>query len=95
MMVGVKVVDAAIKQNIGFKKAIVRDALPLLVILLLLAIKLIPQLEDNLHFVYALSVIGFVKFSWVVLEMITMLFNKKRRSLHDWIAGTVVLKNVE
>jgi uncharacterized RDD family membrane protein YckC len=29
---------------------------------------------------------------WVVLEFITMLFNSKRRAIHDWIAGTVVVR---
>jgi len=30
-------------------------------------------------------------FSWFILEVITMLTNSKRRALHDWIAGTVVV----
>ena len=29
---------------------------------------------------------------WFVLEIITMLLNKKRRALHDLIAGTVVVR---
>lgn len=29
---------------------------------------------------------------WIILEMITMLFNKKRRSFHDFISGSVVVK---
>ena len=29
---------------------------------------------------------------WIWSEFITMLFNKKRRAIHDFIAGTVVLK---
>ena len=30
--------------------------------------------------------------TWFVLEIITMLLNKKRRALHDLIAGTVVVR---
>ena len=29
---------------------------------------------------------------WVWGEFVTMLFNKKRRAVHDFIAGTVVVK---
>lgn len=34
----------------------------------------------------------YILFGWVILEMITMLFNKKRRAIHDFIAGSVVVK---
>jgi uncharacterized RDD family membrane protein YckC len=30
--------------------------------------------------------------AWVVLEFITMLFSSKRRAIHDFIAGTVVVR---
>ena len=29
---------------------------------------------------------------WIIAEMITMLFNKKRRSIYDYIAKSVVIK---
>lgn len=32
---------------------------------------------------------------WIWGEFITMLFNKKRRAIHDFIAGTVVIKKPE
>jgi uncharacterized RDD family membrane protein YckC len=32
---------------------------------------------------------------WIWGEFITMLFNKKRRAVHDFIAGTVVIKKPE
>ena len=31
---------------------------------------------------------------WIWSEFITMLFNRKRRAVHDLIAGTVVIKNI-
>ena len=31
-------------------------------------------------------------FGWMVLELVTMLFNNKRRAIHDFIAGSVVIK---
>jgi uncharacterized RDD family membrane protein YckC len=32
-----------------------------------------------------------IAFSWFLLELITMLTNKKRRAVHDYIAGSVVV----
>jgi uncharacterized RDD family membrane protein YckC len=32
---------------------------------------------------------------WILSEMIVLLFNKKKRALHDFIAGTVVIKTEE
>jgi uncharacterized RDD family membrane protein YckC len=29
---------------------------------------------------------------WIWSEFITMLFNKRRRAIHDYIAGTVVVR---
>ena len=29
---------------------------------------------------------------WYVAELVTMLFNRKRRAVHDFIAGTVVVR---
>jgi uncharacterized RDD family membrane protein YckC len=29
---------------------------------------------------------------WIWSEFVTMLFNKKRRAIHDFMAGTVVIK---
>ena len=29
---------------------------------------------------------------WFLLEIVTMTFNSKRRALHDFIAGSVVVK---
>jgi uncharacterized RDD family membrane protein YckC len=29
---------------------------------------------------------------WFLAEVVTMLTNEKRRALHDWIAGSVVVR---
>lgn len=36
--------------------------------------------------------LGFASFTWFAIELATMLTNKKRRALHDFIAGTVVVR---
>lgn len=33
-----------------------------------------------------------ISFTWLILELITMLTNSKRRALHDWLAKSVVIK---
>jgi uncharacterized RDD family membrane protein YckC len=33
-----------------------------------------------------------ISLSWFLLEVVTMLGNKKRRAFHDYIAGTVVIR---
>lgn len=33
----------------------------------------------------------FVSFAWIASEMVVLLFNDKRRAIHDFIAGTVVV----
>jgi uncharacterized RDD family membrane protein YckC len=37
--------------------------------------------------------ISYISSAWLILEMITMLFNDKRRAIHDLIAGTVVVRD--
>jgi len=34
----------------------------------------------------------YAMFAWFVLELLTMLTNNKRRALHDFIAGSVVVR---
>jgi len=40
---------------------------------------------------WIISLFGFI---WFLSEFLTMLTNSKRRALHDYIAGTVVIKNI-
>lgn len=51
------------------------------------------QLSENLH-AYQPAWLGWTTAAiniWTWSEVVVMLFNKKRRSLHDFIAGTVVI----
>lgn len=38
-----------------------------------------------------LRYVGYAAIAWVVSELVVLLLNKKRRALHDFIAGTVVV----
>src|SRR4030095_964195 len=39
------------------------------------------------------GLLAFASLGWFLLEIITMLTNTKRRAFHDFIAGTVVVRN--
>jgi uncharacterized RDD family membrane protein YckC len=36
--------------------------------------------------------LGYATLGWAILEIVTCLFNNKRRAIHDFIAGTVVVR---
>ena len=38
--------------------------------------------------------VGYAAFVWFWSELVTMLFNRKKRALHDLIAGTVVVRTI-
>ncbi|MCU7553776.1 RDD family protein [Alteromonas sp. ASW11-19] len=98
MLLGVKVVNVADEKRIGICQAGKRESVTLIlnavwaVLIVLVAIDLelyndiSPFLLGTFTFVGTLSVV------WALSEFITMLFNKKRRALHDFIGGTVVVR---
>ena len=71
----------------GFKKAFIRDSvwIGLVAIDILLALFGVTDNQD------AAVVVSFLSFGWGIAELVTMLFNEKRRAVHDLIAGTVVI----
>ncbi len=92
MFTNVKVIDVRIQKAINLKQALLRDSFPIFCILLLFILtELIPS--DHLDgWGVLLIVVGSAFVLWHVLEVVTMLFNKKRRALHDYLAGTVVVR---
>lgn len=42
-----------------------------------------------------LAVLNWLSFAWVASELVVLLLNEKRRALHDYIAGTVVVHTSE
>ncbi len=97
MVTGVKVLDVAEGRKLSLRQAIVRDIVPLLVTaastVYLLAFG--AMLEDARLSGMAAVVqyaIGAAVLVWGVAEIVTMLFNRKRRAVHDFIAGTVVVR---
>lgn len=92
MIMGLRIYDKSEIKSITYKQAIIRDIIPfsLLVLTQLLSYITSPNTMDALS--YIVLIVSFVSVIWSFIEIITMLFNSKRRALHDFIAGTIVLK---
>lgn len=96
MMLSVKVADHKTEKSITFKQALLRDFVSILVLLLnvimLTAIYVFGVNSLAAWVVTSLLAFTGILFVWWLLELITMLTNEKRRSLPDYIAGTVVVR---
>lgn len=96
MAMGVLVLDYK-NQKLSFKQAILRYIAPVLLTPVALVIVYSNLVNANLANrglgdVETMLWISYVMIIWAALEMITMLFSKKRRAIHDYIAGTVVVR---
>jgi uncharacterized RDD family membrane protein YckC len=92
----IKVFDISESKKMTFMQAILRDSFGL-VVLAYSSIRIIIELNSNQ--VDSLTAIANFNTNisnilgiWAIIELLTMLFNKKRRAIHDYIAGTVVIK---
>ncbi|MDQ8181705.1 RDD family protein [Pelagicoccus sp. SDUM812005] len=89
---GIRVVDAKTEQPIGMRQALLRDIVPLALALFLYAYAFsqagMADFESSPYVAWVPALFGF----WFLAEIVTMLTNEKRRALHDFIAGTVVIR---
>jgi uncharacterized RDD family membrane protein YckC len=93
---GVKIVSFPEELPITYKQAFIRD-LPYTVLLLAdivinIAFILHPELIFNSTIVLLNGILGFAGLFWILVEIVSMLFNDKKRAVHDLIAKTVVIK---
>lgn len=76
---------------ISYRQAILRDLVPIvLLVVLFLHWDRVPQKGEEVA--PEVSYIYLIFFLWFAAEILTMLTNSKRRALHDFIAGTVVVR---
>lgn len=92
MATKVKVVDAATEGPITFKQAIIRDLIPFGLSIILIVYIFATGEDVSEGTSSYLSHITLIIGLWFLIEIVTMLTNKKRRALHDYIAGTVVIR---
>lgn len=93
-IVGIKVLDISESKLLNFKQSVLRDSLYVLI-----------QLIGFIYFLYRVAQTGdidiiimdyrnFIDYSflcWMAVELLSMLTNEKRRAVHDWLAGSVVI----
>lgn len=96
MALGVRVVGVE-EKTLSVKQAVYRSAVPLAILGLAFILKL-KAVFDPTGFFLGLSIqwlvllLSATNLVWFALEVITMLTNGKRRALHDFIAGSVVIR---
>lgn len=98
MLTGVKIVRYPDEHRIGLTQALLRETVPLL--LLAAAIVMLPYSDIIVSTDKGAALkppgivtgVALLALLWGLLEVLTMLFSKKRRALHDLIARTVVVR---
>jgi uncharacterized RDD family membrane protein YckC len=103
MVTKVRVVDYRTEGAISWKQAFLRDGLPTLFLLLPLyhdiyrvmlgvpyALVSTEGFEAGMNASY--WIMQMLPGLWLLAELVTMLTNEKRRALHDFIGGTVVIR---
>jgi uncharacterized RDD family membrane protein YckC len=108
MVTKVRVVDFRTEGRISWRQAWLRESLPMVmslgflgwVVFLILCTGLSPKAlangEASLAVRNSFWLLTALPASWFMAEVLTMLTNNKRRALHDFIAGTVVVRtNIE
>ena len=89
-LVKIKVVNNKDESKIGFKQAFIRDVFPLLIMTYLFFAGTYENIDIfNINLFYLITSAYVI---WTLVEVVTMLFNKKRRALHDYLAGTVCVR---
>ena len=98
MIMGVKVLNHDTETKINITQAIRRESVNLILnitwVLLILALAVSLDLYGTIseNLVFAVIGFGILSFVWAISEFITMLFNDKRRAIHDYIGKTVVVR---
>ncbi len=88
----IKVVRVETEEIITLKEAFIRDSIPIILNTIILFYALYTIIFNNVSPAASFLSFGSIYIIWFVIEVITMLSNEKRRALHDYIAGTVVVR---
>ncbi len=91
LIAGVRVIDVN-GGRISYKQAAVRDFVPLLLAPIPMWYSIYYVTTGGIPDVSLYQSASSIALIWVLLEMLTMLFNDKRRAIHDFIASTVVVR---
>lgn len=97
MATGVKIFDESEESDITWTQAVLRDIVP--VFFFLVSVIYLASIGTSIETALQTEATGFLlnayvyaSLAWGLAEVITMLFNSKRRAVHDFIARTVVVR---
>jgi len=92
---GVKVVDVNETRGLTLKQSFLRDSIYVVLQAIGIAMITINTLSAGYYMEYkpgtGFYILAYLSFLWFVIEIISMLTNKKKRAIHDYIANTVVV----
>ena len=90
----VKVIDYKSELPISYRQALFRDGIPILFSFYIVSLGVYSYTTGTItqQIQTQGGVLSSLQMLWYIAEMLTMLTNKKRRSIHDLIAGTVVVR---
>lgn len=97
MVCKVRVVDFKTERAISFRQALLREGIPIAVscsVIIYQVFLLKADAQERLQITKsgAFWLLAILPLLWFLAEVATMLTNEKRRALHDFIAGTVVVR---
>lgn len=102
MVMGVRVVDFDTEDEIDIKQAFVRDSVAIALMVLLYAYSFILfsgndsyERASDFESLPPMFYLNMLSVLWIVLEIVTMLFDNKSRAVHDLIARTVVVRTYD
>ncbi len=99
MLLKVKVMDVSETAHITYRQAARRNIVPIFITIIILPYD-IYHIIDGKYFMFHpqtgpdayTMAMTYISMAWFLMELITMLFSKKRRAVHDFIAASVVIK---
>jgi len=98
MFMDVKVLNHDTETDINVKQALRRESVNLvlnissvlIILVVATSLEMSGAISDGLS--YAVIGFGMLAIAWALSEFVTMLFNAKRRAVHDYIGKTVVVR---
>jgi len=97
MAMKVKVIDLDETKNITLKQSVIRDSFSIIfqaLGLLYFSIQIAKSILPAIHLLEKYDdFLALISSIWILLELLSMLTNDKKRAIHDFIAKTVVVRS--
>lgn len=98
MAMKIIIVDITETKGISLKQSILRDSVWILFELIGSTVVIYMIIKEGYYsdkaYDFQTNIISRITIFWALAELITVLFNKKRRAIHDFIGNTVVIKSL-